>query len=267
MKSILHPVILRILRPLIRILHRKGVAYGEFSQLARTVYVETAEQALIHAGEKASTSRIAITTGLTRKEVAQLRQRDADLPIDTRRYNRGTRVIAGWMNDPLLQDAQGQPILLPLSGKTPSFEQLVKQHSGDMPYGAMLKELLQNGIVQLTAAGTLELLSGAYIPAGDETEQLSILGEDVNLLITTIDHNLQAAAGDRRFQRKVSYNNLPEAAVDQFRHMAREDSMALLIRFNQWLAAHDRDSNPTVEGNGQFRAGVGIYYFEEDTQT
>ena len=39
--------------------------------------------------------------------------------------------------------------------------------------------------------------------------------------------------------------------------------MALLLKFNDWLAEHDRDTNPEVKGSGTVQAGVGIYYFEE----
>lgn len=107
MKSTVHQIVLHILRPLIRILHRKGLAFGEFSLLARKVYVEIAEEALRQADEKPTSSRIAISTGLTRKEVAQLRQHDAEQLVNVARYNRSVRVIGGWLNDPDFNTAAG----------------------------------------------------------------------------------------------------------------------------------------------------------------
>ena len=38
----------------------------------------------------------------------------------------------------------------------------------------------------------------------------------------------------------------------------------MLEKFDQWMAAHDRDINPDVKGSGRKAAGIGIYYFEED---
>ncbi|MGB1012470.1 MAG: DUF6502 family protein [Thiolinea sp.] len=35
------------------------------------------------------------------------------------------------------------------------------------------------------------------------------------------------------------------------------------MQLNDWLAQHDRDTNPQVQGTGTVQAGVGIYYFEE----
>ena len=70
--------------------------------------------------------------------------------------------------------------------------------------------------------------------------------------------------GDRFFQRKVSYDNLPVEVLGKLRRMTRAKAQRLLESMNQWLSEHDRDLTPLVEGTGRKRAGVGIYYFEED---
>lgn len=262
MNTILHSVVFHILRPLVRILHRKGIAFGEFSQIARQVYVETAAASLLESGEKVTTSRIAITTGLTRKDVAQLRQMAGNDTLPTSRYNRYVRVISGWISDTDFQE-DGQPATLALQGDALSFESLVNRYSGDMPYRAVLKELEHNQLVTLTDDEQVRLLGTAYIPCKDEAEKLSIMGRDVGLLISTIDHNLQPAEGEQpHFQRKVSYNNLSLEAVEQFKTLANRKSMALLVQLNDWLAKHDRDTNPQAQGTGKVQAGVGIYYFE-----
>lgn len=263
MSNVLHSVIFHILRPLVRILHRKGIAFGEFSQIARQVYVEAAAASLLESGDKVTTSRIAITTGLTRKDVAQLRQLEGSNSLPNSRYNRYVRVISGWISDVDFQEA-GQPAMLALQGNGRSFESLVNRYSGDMPYRAMLKELENNQLVTLTDDEQICLLDTAYIPREDETEKLSIMGRDVGLLISTIDHNLQPAEGKRpHFQRKVSYDNLSHEAVEQFQAIVDRKGMSLLVQLNDWLAEHDRDTNPQAQGAGRVLAGVGIYYFEE----
>ncbi|MBJ6609619.1 MAG: hypothetical protein JG718_04600 [Candidatus Thiothrix moscowensis] len=253
----------RILKPLVRILYRKGVAFGEFSQLARQVYVEVTEEMLAAAGERPTTSRIAIATGLTRKDVAQLRQMP-DVGLPTASYNRGARVMTGWLHDDQFHDDEGKPAALSVQGETGSFAALVSRYSGDMPYRAMLQEMERLGAVQLTADGKVELMGGGYVPHASEDEKFSILGTDVAALITTIEHNLITTDRSQlRFQRKVSYDNLPEEALPLLQAMVNKDGLDLLIRFNSWLATQDRDSNPQAAGTGRMRAGVGIYYFAE----
>ncbi|WP_281054681.1 DUF6502 family protein [Thiothrix nivea] len=231
----------------------------------KQIYVEVSEDLLKASGERPTTSRIAIATGLTRKEVAQLRQGadENDLMMPTGSYNRGSRVMTGWLQDTEFLGADGKPAVLPIQGETGSFAALVSRYSGDMPYRAMLREMERVGVVSADD-DYVQLLGGGYIPHGDEDEKLGILGTDVSALITTIDHNLKVT--DRQqlhFQRKVSYDNLPLEALPAFKAMVSQDGMDLLIKFNQWLVTQDRDSNPQVKGSGQMRAGVGIYYFEE----
>lgn len=253
----------RIVKTLMRILYRKGVALGDFSHLVKQAYVEVVEQELAKSGERVTTSRIAVITGLTRKDVAVLRQRETAEPKP--RFNRSLRVINGWLHDAAFQDAATkQPAKLPFRGKSGSFEHLVQRYSGDMSCFAMLDELKRVQMVQETADGQVELLHTVYIPQGNESEKLQLMGNDVALLVSTIDHNMTADdPRELRYQRKVSYNNLPAEVLPAFREFVKEDAQAVLVRFNAWLYQHDRDSNPDVQGTGRMQAGVGIYYFEQ----
>lgn len=265
--KILAAAILRLLRPLVRILLRNGVTYGAFADLAKWVFVDVAGKEFALPGRKQTVSRISVITGLTRKEVSRVQQ--IETPDDSavsHQYNRAARVISGWTHDRRFSDGKDTPLVLPFEGDNPSFAELVKQYSGDMPARAVLDELLRIGAVEKESDGRLRLIARAYVPLGDESGKLNILGTDVYHLITTIDHNLQNAGAEPRFQRKVAYDNLPGEAMPQLRKLSAEKSQALLEELNRWLREHDRDANPDVRGSGRKRAGIGIYYFEEDVQ-
>lgn len=262
--QVLTVAILRLLRPLVRLLLRHGVSHRTFSELAKWVYVDVASSEFGLETRKQSTSRVAVVTGLTRKDVARLRaQAQPDERLQSERYNRAARIIGAWLRDPQFRTTGGTPQTLPLHGETASFTELVHRHSGDMPVRALLDELLRVGAVELDEAGRVRLLSHGYVPHGDSAQKLAILGTDVALLLQTIDHNLTGTARSPRFQRKVAYDNLPDEALPAFRVLVTEEGQALLEKLNVWLAEHDRDTNPGVDGNGRHRAGIGIYYFEE----
>lgn len=250
----------QILKTLLRILYRKGIALGDFTQWVKQAYVEVVEQELTRLGERVTTSRIAVITGLTRKDVAQLRQPATVEPIP--RFNRSIRVINGWLHDSEFHNAQHKPAILPFRSEGTSFERLVQRYSGDMSAFAMLDELKRVQLVSETPEG-IELLNPTFIPHGDEDAKLHLLGQDVALLIATIDHNMQADEQALYYQRKVSYNHLPQEVLPEFREFVKRDAQELLLRFNAWLYQHDRDSNPQVQGTGRMQAGVGIYYFEQ----
>ena len=65
--------VMKILRPLARILLKNGVSYGVFTDLARKAFVTVATDDYGTRGRKASVSKVAILTGLSRKAVKQLR--------------------------------------------------------------------------------------------------------------------------------------------------------------------------------------------------
>lgn len=260
MNGCLYRVTHNILKSLLYILHGRGVSFGEFSRVAKQAFVGVAEQSLIKSGERVTTSRIAITTGLTRKEVALIRKNTTVEHVSTSHFNRSTRVTTGWITDLEFQEKTGKPAELPILGSKGSFEALVMRYSGDIPHRAMLNEMKRVGVVT-EDNGHVSLTTDGYIPIDDE-EKLNIMGQDVSDMLTTIAYNLENSE-DAKFQRKVSYDNLPLEALPQLKRMVSEDGLGLLIKFNEFLATQDRDANPSAKGSGKVRAGVGIYYFEE----
>jgi hypothetical protein len=265
MRQALSAAIRKLLRPLVRILLRNHISFGAFSDLAKRVYVEVAMEEFGLPKRKQSVSRVSILTGLSRKEVARVRE--LPIPDDAEavgRYNRAARVVTGWVRDEAFSDGQGNPAVLLAEGTGTSFAELVRRFSGDVPVRAVLDELLRNGLVERQEDGKLRLMTRAYVPRTEEAEKLSILGTDVSDLVRTIDHNLRAGEPEALFQRKVAYDNLPEDVLPKLKELTRERAQALLEEMDRWLSQHDRDVNPSAPGYGRKRGGIGIYYFEED---
>jgi hypothetical protein len=102
--------VLRLLRPLVRILLRNGVSYSTFSDFVKWVYVDVAGKEFGIEGRKQSTSRVSVITGLSRKEVMRVRQlARPDDRASTEKYNRAARVIAAWRRHRNFLDAEGKP--------------------------------------------------------------------------------------------------------------------------------------------------------------
>lgn len=260
----LYAALLRLLRPLARLLLRNGVSFSTFSDLAKWTYVDIATKEFGIEGRKQSTSRVSVITGLSRREVMRVRKLPKpDITASTERHNRAARVIAAWRRESGFLDAEGKPALLPMEGLGASFSDLVKRFSGNVPPRAILDELIHVGAVERRDDGKICLLARAYIPRGIDAHKLNILGTDVQNLISTIDHNLKPETTDPLFQRKVSYDNLPDEVLPKFRKLFAHRAQALLESADRWLAQRDRDVTPTVKGIGSNRAGFGIFFFEE----
>ncbi len=264
-RKTLSAAILKLLRPLVRLLLRNGITYGDFADLSKWVFMDVATREFGIPGRKQTVSRVSVITGLTRKEVSRLQK--IDTPDDSaiaHQYNRAARVISGWLRDKHFHDKQGHPANLYFDTGKHSFNELVKKHSGDIPPRAILDELLRVGTVALDEDQKICLMADGFVPRTGEKDKLHILGTDVQSLLSTIDYNLQQDSQTPRFQRKVSYNNLPAESLPEFRKLSAEKAQALLIELDRHLSAQDRDINPSVEGTGRKQAGVGIYYFEQD---
>jgi hypothetical protein len=265
-QSVLEAATGRALRSLARVLMRYGVSVQAFIDLAKRAYIGAAQCDFTLPNRKMTGSRLALVTGLTRKDVQRLISDQA--PSDEKalaRVNRAVRVIAGWRRDATFHGEAGVPAVLRLDGEPSSFAELVRRYSGDIPVRAVLDELLRNGSV--TVSGSEVRLADRGLPSTDESGKLALLGSDVSDLVDTVAYNLQADPNQRRFQRKVMYDNLSREAVAEFRRLSTERSQQVLEEFDRWLAKHDRDVTGSTAGSGRVRAGVGMYFFEEEITT
>ena len=243
--NILRAALLKLLPPLVRVLLRNGMAAKTFHELVKSTYVAVARDEFGLNGRKANISRIAILTGLTRKEVQSLidAPRDREDPYADE-YNRAARVMTGWLRDPDFGDGNGHPLPLRLLGKRLSFSELVKRYSGDIPVRPMLDELVRVGAVKQLKDGRLGLVVRGYIPQKGLDQKLAILGHDTADLITTIDHNLYVNPASPRIQRKVMYDNVPVESAEAFRLVAQARAQEMLEALDRWLS-------------------LGVYHFEE----
>lgn len=263
LNKVLSRAVLSLLKPLVRILLRNGISFGQFSDLAKRAYVEVASDEFTIPGKPQTTSRVSTITGLTRKDVQRLKNESLESDVGaTAKYSRAARVISAWMSESAYLDQQGAPMLLPLDGAEPSFAALVKEASGDITARTILDELINIDAVKQRDDGRLELLVRAYIPKGDDVEKIGILGRDVSDLIGTIDHNLNSKKDETYFQRKVCYDNLPLEVVDELRTTIAKKAQAALESMNEDMANCDRDRDKKIKGSGRVRAGLGIFYFQ-----
>ena len=259
--NILAAAVSRLLRPLVRILLRNGVAYGTLAGWAREVYVDVAFEDFAPHGKKQTVSRVSAMTGLTRKEVKRLHERDtAGGDTGQARYSRAIRVISGWLNDRRFQDENGKPGVLPIEGRRNSFALLVKEYSGDIPTRAMLAMLEEAGSVR-TVQDKVRLVRRAYVPGSDAVEKIRILGNDVCELLATIDHNLTAEPEQLLFQRKVAYDNIDPAAAEKLKKLSVTRAQALLEHLDKQFSSNELDEGTADRGK---YISVGIYYHEQD---
>jgi hypothetical protein len=258
----------RMLRPIVRQLISYGVSYPAFDQLVKQVFVEVAEDEFALPFKRQTDSRLALVTGLSRKEVAALRRKQPRDRIPDVEDNVVTHVVGRWMAGPPYASAAGVPNRLRYESSdaaAASFTGLVRALGVDIPVRAVLDELVRLGTCELCADGTIELRAQAHIPAAGTEGKLALLGSDPAEVFQTIVHNL--AQPERPWlQRKVVYDNIGSEALGELGERARALGEEFLRGANVLMAGYDRDRNPDAPGGKRSRVALGIYYFQEEAE-
>lgn len=263
--TVLREILRKLLKPLVRIMLRYGYSYREFNHLAKEVFIDVCYDDFTIEGRKMTASRVAVLTGLDRKEIVKLiNNRDQLVETGNQPVNRAARVIGGWLQDKDYQTKKGKPKAIPVKGDGISFQSLVGKYGGDITAGPILDELLRINAVDYDADNNLTLLAEGYLPLSDELEKLKIIGVSAKDLLTTIDYNLNAPRHPR-FQREVVYLNLSQNSINEFKIVSHDKCQKLLLELNEWLANKLELDKRLETTQPQSRVGVGIYYIEDET--
>ncbi len=255
-----------VLRPIVRILLRFGIGYNEFAETIKTSFVEVGSSDFGIRGRPTNISRVAVMTGLTRKEVRRLRSKivngETSVNVKTTPI---TEILTRWHSEDNYLDVNGRPKTLPFSGETGSFASLVKSFGGDVPPGAMRTEMKRMGLVEEHDDSSLSVRSRlAMDPDGTERLVTGLVHGAYPLLSTIAantasefgkgegfaqfsTYSMGIGASDRGRLRRISYDRLSEAAIS----------------FDDLFTAYETVSEPQTKDEKMPVVMVGLYYFEE----
>ena len=249
-------------RPFARRLLAMGVPLGQVEGRLRTLFIDVAERDFALLGRRATDSRVALLTGINRKEVRRLRGTPA--ATDSGRFgtNHVTNLVSRWSTDSKTTDAAGRPLPLPYrAARGASFMKLARAVTSDIAPGVLLEHLVASGAGEVRD-GKIVLRAAAFVPRTGSAEGLQILAEDPAELIETMLHNVLTDGREPFLQRKVSFDNLGSEATERVRAAMRREGERFLGRVEHLLARYDRDRNPKAPGGERHYAGIGVYFFE-----
>lgn len=253
-----------MLKPLVRLLIAQGVTHAEFSETAKEVYVESALRDFEAEG-KVNKSRVAILTGLTRKEVKNVIDRVLTEESPDKKYSRPERVLAGWFNDPVFTGPYGIPLELPYTATgpdEPSFVDLVKCYSGDMAPKQMLQELLRSGSV-IDVDGRYKAVRRNYVHEALSPKLIRRLGQIGYRVFSTAAKNIdKEAEGSGYFDRQVfSDEGCTQNVIDDFDLYIKDRGQRLLEDIDVWFSANEKNN---VVGEKRKNTGFYMVHYVDD---
>jgi len=253
-----------VLRPVVKILLKYGVGVSEFSELVKKSYVDVATTEFGIRGRPTNISRVAVMTGLTRKEVRRLR--DA---IETGKNSPSVKttpiaeILHRWHAENDFLDRQGRPAVLAFSKGPNSFSSLVKKFGGDVPPGAMRTELKRIGSVVEDETGSLRLVKRSVYPSGQTENLLTSLVHSAYPLLSTIVENCASEEGPTGLAQFSTYSTaIDRSDLKRLRRISYDRLSDFADSFDDLFMAYESLHEAGTEGEGTV-VSVGLFYFEE----
>ena len=253
-------------KPLVRLLIAQGVTHAEFAETAKEVYVEVALRHFESEG-RVNRSRVAILTGLTRKEVKNVIDRTIESGYQEKTYSRPERVLTGWYSDPRFQGPYGIPLELPYEAsdrESPSFVELVKKYSGDMAPRQMLNQLLEAGSV-VEVENRYKAVRRIFKHSTLSPSLITRLGEVGYRVFSTAAKNIdKQMEGSGYFDRMVfADDGCTDEIIDSFDEYIKPKGQEFLEEIDVWFSSR-KDLNR--EGVKRKETGIYMVHYVEDIE-
>jgi hypothetical protein len=267
----------RLLGSIVRLALRNGLTHKEFSAITKQLYVRISAEEYGLQGRQTNMARIALMTGLDRKEIKKIMgliEEHYETPAAPERM---AKILTAWHEDPRYIDNNKQPLEISIAGPAPSFEHLVKSHGGDIAAVTVLREFQRSQTLSKHATrDSVQVHKSYYVPnyRGDDnkppelvnpeaiTQGSSMLVDHVN----TIFHNLyrdDLAIPREKIDLRATNIAIRKDAVDEFYQLVDRKSMAFLEQIDLWLSEHEV-ADPSEESQ---RLGIGLYFIEGENDS
>ncbi len=254
------------LKPLFRIFLRSGISYKDFTEVAKSLFVEISTDEYGLRGRKTNISRVAIMTGLTRKEVKKIRDDGWEKMREDKISNKlspASAVLHFWHTDSDYLDGKGSPIPLAYDNSNPSFLTLAKKYGGDVPSGALFKELIRADAIE-SDGDSFYPIKRHFIAVEVDDILIWALRNSVRHKLGTLEDNTRPGRlpEARRFDRRV-FLTIPKSKLKKVSEIAREKLRKYTEDLDDELSRYETGDSLNPDKNSKI-VGAGFYYFEDE---
>ena len=254
------------LKPLFRIFLRSGISYKDFTEVAKSLFVEISTDEYGLRGRKTNISRVAIMTGLTRKEVKKIRDDGWEkMRVDkiSNKLSPASAVLHFWHTDSDYQDKKGSPIPLAYQNGDPSFLTLAKKYGGDVPSGALFKELIRADAIEADGEKFYPV-KRHFIAVEVDDILIWALRNSIRHKLGTVEYNTRPGrlSEERRFDRRV-FLTVPKNKLKKVSEVAREKLRKYTEDLDDELSRFETGDSLSADKNSKI-VGAGFFYFEDE---
>jgi len=254
-----------VMRSICRLLLRYEIGFREFSDLAKAAFVQVATEDYGIRGRPTNISRVAVMTGLTRKEVKRLRDLDTEFGNEfLSRRNPLAELLHYWNTDKNYSNSDGRPKALQLEGSGESFQSLVKRCVGDIPVGAMRAELKRIGAISETDDGWLVVNTREHAPKDVGDRLLNGIEYGLRTLAATVDYNGDPNTKMPRPQKLIHSSEINRDELPRLEKQIRERIESFSAETDDLLSTAEIVPGNQNAGSSSPTVGVGVYFYLEE---
>jgi hypothetical protein len=253
----------KILRPLIKISMRSGVRYEEFCRVVKGVYIESAIRDGIGLPGDQSASKIAMATGITRREIELHVIDSQNLPRTKPTIQAAlSEILHRWHTESLFLGPYGIPLEVEFSASAGrSFSELVRQVDPSVDPSVLLEELLRSGAVVRSGEKHFKVVSRTFlVPEPMSQVMLEYFGNTVTDLMNTLEFNMDPARSSKRLQRSVyADRGLNKKQLAEFEAFAAAKAQEFMVEIDNWLG--DTSAKATNPNEPVLDVGLSVFNY------
>jgi hypothetical protein len=254
-----------VMRSICRLLLRHEIGFREFSDLTKAAFVQVATEDYGLRGRPTNISRVAVMTGLTRKEVKRIRDLEVEFGNEfLSRRNPHAELLHYWNTDKDYSDAGGKPKALRYEGQGESFQALVKRCAGDIPAGAMRTELKRIGAISEIENGLLVVKTRQHLPKSVNERLLNGIEYGLRTLAATVDHNGDPISEFPRPQKFIHSSEISRDKLPLLQKFIRERIESFSTETDDLLSTAEATPSEKEAGKPCSTVGVGVYFYLEE---
>jgi len=250
------------MRPFARVLLRSGITYKSFAEIAKAAFVHEALLERDTKGRITNASRVAVRTGLSRKEVRRVSEASEVNRISGERSDHAgppARVLHAWHFDPRFLGEEGGPLDLYFDGPSPNFADVVRAEAGDVPPGAVRAELLRAAAMIELENGMLRPLKRYFVPGDFDEKAITVMSGMLYPFLSGLDHNSNPQRSSSGFIQRIAYATLLPEDRERFRAWSREQATKFIESVDDWLMRRQISLDDDVV---EPISGVGVFFYE-----
>lgn len=230
------------IRPLVRFSLRHGLKLQDITECFKILLIEIGTEQIIKDNDKVTDSRVAVMTGVHRKDIQRLKDDNESL---LSHVDLITRLIGQWQHDKkfILKSGSPKPLTFGFDGS--EFNDLFRKVNKELSPATGLFELERIGAVKIQD-NKVTLIVGTHLPNKNLIEGFEVFSGDLEALLDCVEENVLKTNSLPNSHLRTSYDKIREENIEEIKAWLLRENHAVHAKIREFISQFDQDINPVI---------------------